>query len=362
MPICLALLAIGAPGLSLGASFIPLGTLTETEVGSSAALGISGDGTVVVGYDDSAGSTQAFRWTEDQGMSGLGYLPNRSYSDARSTSADGSVVVGFSAGAYAWSSGNGMQALPPPPGGTCGAANGVSTNGLVAVGECQTPGGLNEAVLWSSPASAIWLGTLPGGNESRAWDVSGDGSVVVGSGNGPQEQAFRWTAADGMVGLGFLDGGTNSQAFGISADGTAIVGSARDAGGLTQAFRWTADSGMQALGPGSAHATSGDGSVVVGGFHSGEAFIWTEATGMQNLFDVLVARGVEGLDGWHLDDATGISDDGTRIVGNGYGLDGVHQGFIVELTPVPAPGAALLFVTALGALGLTRSRTKRPNA
>jgi probable HAF family extracellular repeat protein len=364
--ICLSLLASTAAGLAQGAALIPIGTLAGTEAGSSVALGISGDGNVVIGYDDSARSTQAFRWTEGQGMSGLGYLPNRNFSDARSASADGSVVVGFSGGAFAWTSSSGMQAQTPPPGGICGTANGVSANGTVAVGECQNSGGVYEAVLWSSPASASWLGTLPGANESRAWDVSGDGSVAIGLSIGSQTQAFRWTAADGMVGLGFLDGGTNSQAFGISADGTAIVGSARDADGLTRAFRWTADSGMQALGPGTARAASADGSVVVGSyFRNGlikEAFVWTEATGMQNLFDLLVHSGVEGLDGWHLEEAAGISDDGRRIVGNGYGPDGVHQGFIVALAPVPAPGAAVLLVTALGALGLTRSRTKRPGA
>lgn len=40
-----------------------------------------------------------------------------------------------------------------------------------------------------------WLGTLPGGNYSRAYGVSADGSVVVGEAANlnSQPSAFRWT-------------------------------------------------------------------------------------------------------------------------------------------------------------------------
>lgn len=63
------------------------------------------------------------------------------------------------------------------------------------------------------------LGDLSGGScESRAFDVSDDGRVVVGvSVSARGEEAFRWTAKGGMVGLGDLpDGRFRSLAHAVS--------------------------------------------------------------------------------------------------------------------------------------------------
>ncbi|MER3474381.1 MAG: hypothetical protein C4335_10200 [Armatimonadota bacterium] len=62
-------------------------------------------------------------------------------------------------------------------------------------------------VLFASQVTAqrlVWLGTLPGGFESRANALSADGSVVVGmSWVGQfQTRAVRWTPARGLVDLG----------------------------------------------------------------------------------------------------------------------------------------------------------------
>jgi probable HAF family extracellular repeat protein len=144
-------------------------------------------------------------------------------------------------------------------------------------------------------ASFQGLGDLPGGVfGSAAYEVSADGSVVVGlswSANG--QEAFRWTQQTGMVGLGDLPGGYfSSGASGVSADGSVVVGSSRSASG-GEAFRWTQQTGMVGLGdlPGGgfqsdAYGVSGDGSVVVGFSQSAnnrEAFRWTQATGMVGL-------------------------------------------------------------------------------
>jgi probable HAF family extracellular repeat protein len=99
---------------------------------------------------------------------------------------------------------------------------------------------------WSQ--SLTWLGTLPGGNESWAWGVSADGSVVVGRADDAagQNRAFRWTASGGMQDLGTL-GGDWSGASGVSADGAVVVGWAYNAAGDWHAFRWTASDGMEDL-------------------------------------------------------------------------------------------------------------------
>src|SRR5580700_9831376 len=73
-----------------------LGALPGGE--GSRALGVSGDGSVVVGqsYFSSSETYKAFRWTASTGMVGLGTLPGDNGSTANAISADGSVIVGFS--------------------------------------------------------------------------------------------------------------------------------------------------------------------------------------------------------------------------------------------------------------------------
>ena len=83
-----------------------------------------------------------------------------------------------------------------------------------------------------SSAEIFALGTRGG--------PSADGSVVVGWGSSALgREAFRWSAAEGMVGLGLLPGGDRSRAYGVSADGSIIVGTARNADGITVGFVWT---------------------------------------------------------------------------------------------------------------------------
>jgi probable HAF family extracellular repeat protein len=92
------------------------------------------------------------------------------------------------------------------------------------------------------------LGTLPGYNRIYAYDVSADGSVVVGwtRNDANNRRAFRWTASGGMQYLGTLGGGL-SKAYSVSADGAVVVGSAYNAAGQFRAFRWTASRGMENL-------------------------------------------------------------------------------------------------------------------
>ncbi|MCX5656684.1 MAG: autotransporter domain-containing protein, partial [Candidatus Omnitrophica bacterium] len=116
---------------------------------------------------------------------------------------------------------------------------------------------------------------------SNATGVSSDGGVVVGNvAGGGWSQAFRWTQADGMEGLGFLtEGSLSSSAYDISGDGNVIVGYSYSEEDGTQAFRWTAADGMQAVSTWltdagvsipadwiltEANATNTDGSVVAG--------------------------------------------------------------------------------------------------
>ncbi|MDB4368751.1 PEP-CTERM sorting domain-containing protein, partial [bacterium] len=86
----------------------------------STANGISDDGTVIVGYSHVSGQNssgyEAFRW-EDGLMTGLGDLSGGSFfSQAYDTSEDGSVVVGYSitdvgSEAFVWTETEGMLSL-----------------------------------------------------------------------------------------------------------------------------------------------------------------------------------------------------------------------------------------------------------
>jgi probable HAF family extracellular repeat protein len=173
---------------------------------------------------------------------------------------------------------------------------------------------------------------LPGGNfNSIAFDVSGDGRIVVGrSLTGGSNEAFRWTSETGMVGLSHLSGGLTSEARGISADGLVVVGYSDDdtlPGENGQAFRWSAETGMVGLGrlvpntTSGASAASADGSVIVGtnGLLSGtptrphtEAFRWSQETGMVGLGD-LPGAAIYSI-------AHDVSADGSVIVGVGEAL------------------------------------------
>jgi probable HAF family extracellular repeat protein len=133
---------------------------------------------------------------------------------------------------------------------------------------------------------------------SRAFGLSGDGSVIVGSSSSPQSnfQAYRWTAGV-TTSIGDLTGGTvSSTAYAISDDGSVIVGESQSTLGK-QAFMRTGSAAMVGLGDlplgafsSSARGISPDNKTIVGvgattisGVAANVAFRWTAATGMKAL-------------------------------------------------------------------------------
>jgi probable HAF family extracellular repeat protein len=161
-----------------------------------------------------------------------------------------------------------------------------------------------------------------------------------------------------MVGIGDLSGGSfSSGAYGLSADGSVVVGGSNSANNTNggEAFHWTQATGMVGLGDlfGSSfdsYATrvSADGSVVVGGSNSAngfKAFIWNRTQGMKSLQEILTNYGLN-LTGWTLGSAWGISADGLTVVGWGYNPSGNTEAWIARLDPqnnpsVPEPSSIL---------------------
>ena len=200
---------------------------------------------------------------------------------------------------------------------------GMSSDGKFMVGECGAST-KTEAFRWSEDTGMVLLGyARESDDQSFAYAVSTDGSVVTGSSRNSttfEGQAFRWTSATGMVGLGdFPDGNFSSQGFGMSDDGNVIVGRGES---LNQSigFHWRSDSGLVQIGdlPGGvvqsmATDASADGSVIVGDSHIRSAvvaFRWTSDGGMV---------GLGHLSGGHLvkrSTATKVSADGNVVVGS----------------------------------------------
>jgi len=302
-----------ADGQVAGLGFLPV----FSGIPTSFAWGVSADGAVVVGESSSGGELgaelrqQAFCWTPDESMVGLGYLPGGGMrSNAYGVSGDGMTVVGSSdsdAGlqAFRWTPAEGgepggeMIGLGHLPDDSASVARAVSADGSAVAGwsGATTPLGTSQAFLWTADDAMIGLGDLPGGeSQSAAQAISADGSTVVGwSYSGPESEAFRWTEAEGMVGLGSLPGGNGySEASAVSADGSIVIGRSNSA--------------------------SGD-----------EAFIWDADNGMRSLRDLLVPEVGPALDGWALTYATGISADGTVIVGYDGALS--HRAWMAVLDP-----------------------------
>lgn len=358
-------------------TFIGLGDLPGGRF-ESRANGISADGSAVVGYSYSGVYPEAFRWTRADGMVGLGDLPGgdfRSVADA--VSADGSVVVGYSnadAGleAFRWNEADGMVGLGDLPGGDFSSgAYGVSADGSVIVGGGNSDEG-PEAFRWTEADGMVGLGDLNGGDfYSIASGVSPDGSVVIGNSVTVDylamevgHEAFRWTEERGMVGLGDLYGGGHaSYAYDLSDDGTVVVGASVAKKGRYEAFRWTLGYGMFGMGflPGTrptskANGISADGSVIVGEQYSWsgwDAFIQDDANGMRSLTDVLEIDYGLDLTGWTLERAMDVSADGTAIVGYGTNPDGRPEAWLAVL-----PEPSILTMVLLGSFAMAIRRRR----
>lgn len=339
--------------------FIGLGDLPGGS-SNSVALGVSGDGSLVVGHSLAGTGFVPFRWTQSSGMVRFQTVSRGADCYASAVSADGLVVAGFSvlrtgADAFRWTPESGLVSLGVLPGSDCCRETfGISADGSVIVGSADT-NSREEAFRWTQDEGMVGLGSLPGRRSSFATGVSADGSVVVGWAysltRAESGEAFLWTQDGGMVGLGTLPGDVASRANGVSADGSVVVGWSGPELGQGEAFRWTKETRMVGLGvlPGgsrnsAATAVSADGSVIVGASHgpSGtEAFVWDSTHGMRSLRHLLISEA--GLDrslrGWKLRSANAVSRDGSVIVGFGINPKGNREAWIARIDNKPATDA-----------------------
>jgi len=162
--------AFGAatPTIGLADSFQGLGSgyLNFTRNGP---LNMSADGTVVAG--DVGNPPQAGRWTAATGWVNLGLLPNSSgVTEGLGLSADGTTIVGYDGNggcgnnrAFRWTAANGMVELGFAPGANYSLAYGVNADGSVLVGDSGVCGGgttPNRAARWTSTNGWVQLGRI----------------------------------------------------------------------------------------------------------------------------------------------------------------------------------------------------------
>ncbi|MEM1082486.1 MAG: hypothetical protein AAGI48_00050 [Verrucomicrobiota bacterium] len=432
-----------------GPSFAGLGDLPDGDF-DSMATGVSADGTTVCGVGSSVviipqpapqedrieASSEAFRWRESTGMVSLGFLSSPTSnpfappeSDGSCLSGNGDICAGSAAfrassiniprrHATSWDASGMIQDLGFLAGASGSFKNsgclGISDDGTKIVGNSASGDG-TQAFIWTETSGAMTGLGFPQTPPDQTGDsldrtsfalaISGDGSTVVGVGvfsvlqittitpppisvpiynsdgiligfrtvyPDPYDEitvleqgseAFSWTESGGINRLGDLSGGGwGSEATGVSDDGSVIVGFGTPSQGVNEGLIWTNGS-MASIGdlPGGDTAcnlkdVSGDGSIAIG-FGADEtgktAVIWDATNGLRKLSDVLTQHSIE-LTGWTLTEAVGISSDGDVIVGNGINPSGDPEAWrltgalalLSEPSP-PLPSVALALGWAL---------------
>ncbi|MGE3154773.1 MAG: hypothetical protein AB7G48_20020 [Nitrospiraceae bacterium] len=239
---------------------VDLGTLDlpNNASRSSFAIDTNQDCSVVVGYSDitAGGPTQhAFRWTSG-GMVDLG-VPSGGgpISRALGVSSNGTVIVGDAdfpgaggfprRGAFRWTTG-GFQDLGSLQPNQLALATALSGDGAVVVGWSGSTTS-SRAFRWTTQTQTMApIGPLPGHATAAATGVSDNGKIVVGISHQDFLQyrgvtlgwnngtAFRWTQAKGIQDLRqiLIDNGADMTGIalvsvtGMSPDGQWIQGKA----------------------------------------------------------------------------------------------------------------------------------------
>ena len=236
---------------------------------------------------------------------------------------NGSVVVGYGTSQYwVWTQATGrVDVGGSVPGNGVGGRPRISSDGTLLTGTRLNPTtNLQEISSYSIP-NGIWesfggLGSSSGGESSSGWGVSDDGTTLVGLGwvTAGSAQAIRWRASTGVVSLGTTVAGRSTRANDCNAGGDVIVGWQDSTSGFRQGAVWV--DGVQTLislsgSPlGEASGVSNDGTWVIGNGVSSNGFNpwrWSRDTGASNL-------GVPPTAGWQ-GYATSISGDGSIIIG-----------------------------------------------
>lgn len=168
----------------------------------------SDNGHAVVGWHNGANNiTEATLWTRSTGWTGLGALPGSRSALALDVSDNRVVVGGSTVGlisqAFRWTQSEGMEYIGLPNlTGEHSSATTVSADGAVVAGSFNRAG-KSEAYRWTRETGLVGLGLLPvptGAFPNETWGMSmtADGSTVVGATNHFPGGGFIWTESAGI--------------------------------------------------------------------------------------------------------------------------------------------------------------------
>lgn len=271
---------------------------------------ISDDGSVFVANIRSGGGSGFYKVVNGVVQSVLGYA--QGFNNVTAVSTNGSKIIGYTQlthpdGVAAWVYQNGNYTTL-----TGGIPTAISSDGLIIAGNTYN---LTNAVLWKNGSIEI-LSNPADSTYSRSFEISGDGSAIVGFYAYANDYACLWRNG-GVETLPMLAGATSSIATAVSFDGSLVFGNSFDAS-------WN-DNG---------------------------AFVWDEINGTRLLKDFLQNDYGLNLNGWNLLSVSATDASGNIITG--YGINPAGQGELWIAT-IPEPTSVLLL--GFGGL-LSRRRSK----
>lgn len=240
---------------------------------------------------------------------------------------------------FKWTADGGLVQIGALSGGSMIAGNTlVTSNGNMISSAFTNPATGFPEISTYNLATSSWTNrgalspTSPGGGESTPYGMSPDGNTIVGLSflDSASVHAVKWTPSSGMVDLGSIVPGRDSRANGVSADGNVIVGWQDEETGIRRGVKWV--DGTESFitdNTGSyvdeAQGVSADGSTIIGGGGGNPTpYIWNAATGLTYITHPNASTFFRG-------GTTGISADGKTVIGYYRPLGGppmAGEGFI----------------------------------
>lgn len=354
---------------------IDLGVLPYPEGATSIAYGINDAGQVVGVSND-----HPFIWSSDTGMARLQQLTDYSVGAAYGINNAG-IAVGYEHYVHGgWSGQHAAITVDYPygsnpgvdfdslahqtPDGYDSVASAINDNGWVVGWRDDQTG--HHAILGSQQVPPFSIAPY-GSSYSEAYDIN-DHDQVVGIAD---DHAFFWDPYAGAQDIGALPGDFRSFGRAVN-DAGQVVGYSVGDDLIEHGFLWDSETGMIDLGllPGRERLWASDlneaGQVVGTSFldpsnpDGGRAVLWTAASGLVNLNDL-----IDPLSGWTLVGANAINETG-QIVGWGYqaGLPGIRAIILNPLGPpgpmpdAPEPGTWAMLVIGFAAVGSAMRRRR----
>jgi uncharacterized membrane protein len=333
----------------------------------SYASGINEAGQVVGRTSTSTGPAQAVVWN--------GLVPARldapgGQQSGATAIADNGTVVGYG---YNFSLPRTLAAIWTPEGANSylsdtrsgsSVAFSISAGGHI-VGQWEDLAGISRATVWNNGSRTTFTGL--GGSWSAGYAINSHG-VAVGLSylaGDSESHATLWRGVE-TVDLGTL-GGTRSSALGINDHGQSVGYAYRAGfGAQPRAVLWNGREIVDFGGDGNefsiANSINNAGAIV--GVHipltpgvpgTQHAVMWDANTGVRTDLNSLLDEATLAA-GWLLVEAHDINEQGW-IVGDARNtFSGALRGFV--LSPVPEPGAVVLWAVGLGLVAVRTQRTR----